>query len=64
MGTLSSINTCFTVPTLPSDATPSQSLQFEEKLMIFQEEFDGGKTAISTIGDANSSSANTKPQAQ
>jgi hypothetical protein len=64
MGTLSSINTNFSVPTLPSDPTPSQTLQFEEQLMIFQEEFDAAKTAISTIGDANSSAANTKPQPQ
>jgi hypothetical protein len=61
-GTFGGINTNISVPTLPANPTPAQSLQFEEKLMLFQIAFDGAKTGISTVGDAVSSSSDEKPQ--
>ena len=61
-GTFGGISTDISVPTLPANPTPAQSLQFEEQLMLFQIAFDAAKTAISTVGDAVSSAADEKPQ--
>jgi hypothetical protein len=62
MGSFDGININITVPTLPANPTPAQSLQFEEQLMLFQIAFDAAKTAISTVGDALASAADDKPQ--
>jgi hypothetical protein len=61
--TLGTISTGLpTLPDLGSDPSSSDELNFEKSLMLFQEAFDAKKTEISTIGDANSGAAGTKPQ--
>jgi hypothetical protein len=63
MTTVGSISTNLPdVGNLSSDPSTSDVLNFEKNLMLFQEQFDAVKTAISTIGDANSGAAGTKPQ--
>ncbi len=52
-----------TIPTLPSNPTTADSLNFESQMMQFQTQFDAAKTAISTVGDAEAGAAGTKPQA-
>lgn len=52
-----------TMPTLSSNPTAADLLNFEAQLMQFQTTFDAAKTGISTLGDAEAGAANTKPQA-
>lgn len=51
-----------TVPDLPPDATPQQSLEFEKKLMLFNIAFHADETGTATQGDANTSAASKQPQ--
>jgi hypothetical protein len=62
-GIFSGISTDLSIPAAPgANASVSDILNFEEKLMLFQMEFDAIKTAISTVGDAAASAADQKPQ--
>ena len=61
-GTISGINTNFTVPDLPADATPQQSLEFLKAIMLFNIAFHAAETGIETIGKAESSAVSKAPQ--
>lgn len=60
--TIGATNTNFTVPDLPADATPQQSLEFEKQLMLFNIAFHAAETGIATQGDAETSAASKQPQ--
>jgi hypothetical protein len=61
-GDLGSINTNFTPPTLPSNPTTSQSLQFEEQMMQYSIAVSAASTAINTEGNALKDAVSKVPQ--
>ena len=54
----SSLNT----PTLPSNPTSADGLQFEAGMQMFQIKLDQAKNEIQTIGDAIAGAVSVKPQ--
>ena len=61
-GGLGNINTNFTPPTLPSNATTQQTLQFEEQMFQYATEVSAATTAINTEGNTLKDAASKVPQ--
>jgi hypothetical protein len=59
---LSGISTNFNMPTLPSNPTLQDTLNFEKAMMLLGAAIRAAETGIETIGNAMIHATNTTPQ--